>query len=404
MQHIHLHPLGGIAGDMFVACLLDAFPRHAAAVMQSARDLASVVCAVAPHDDGILTGSRFTVSPHAHPAHDHHHAAWRDIRARLHASALAPAVRDHAIGIFATLAEAEGQVHGCCPDDVAFHEVGAADSIADIVAAAFLIDAVGPATWSVASLPLGSGTVHTAHGTMPVPAPATALLLRGFAVHDDGIPGERVTPTGAAILRHLGCAAPVPAQATLRHAGYGFGARRLPGLSNCLRALVFETGPIAALPGHRELAVVSFEVDDQSGEELAAGLDRIRAAPGIHDIVQVPAFGKKSRLAVQVQVLAAPDALEAAVDACFRETTTIGLRTHLVQGRALPRRFETVEVEGHPLTVKLVERPAPGGAVLTGKAEADHLQAVPSHAARTRLRRDAERLALALAREPDGAA
>ncbi len=402
MQHVHLHPLGGIAGDMFAACLLDAFPSHAAAVIQAVQTLASVECAAVPHDDGTLTGSRFTVAAD-HAAHGHHaHTAWRGIRARLQASALAPAVRDHAIGIFAVLAEAEGLVHGCPPDDVAFHEVGAADSIADIVAAAFLIDAVGPAAWSVASLPLGSGTIHTAHGIMPVPAPATALLLRGFPVHDDGIPGERVTPTGGAILRYLGCAAKGPAQATLRHVGTGFGARRLPGLSNCLRALVFETAEKPAVPGHRELAVVNFEVDDQSGEELATGLDRIRATPGVHDIIQMPALGKKSRLAVHVQVLAAPDALDAAVEACFRETTTIGLRTHLVQGRALPRRFETVEVEGHPLTVKLVERPSPGGPALTGKAEADHLQGVPSHAARTRLRRDAERLAVA--REPAGAA
>lgn len=425
LRHIHLQPLGGIAGDMFAACLLDALPQHRDAVIHAAQEVASVECALLPHDDGTLTGRRFLVHTGLAPTHthdevhgDHHHGdhhgehphgghrhgshgygahtRWRDIRVRLEASALPPAVRVHAIGIFAVLAEAEGRVHGKEADDVAFHEVGAADSIADIVAAAALVDAIGPATWSVASLPIGGGTVRTAHGIMPVPAPATALLLQGFAMHDDGIGGERVTPTGAAILRYLGCAT-APQPGTLRHSGYGFGTRRLAGVSNCLRALVLDTAEApAASSNHRDLAVISFEVDDQSGEELATGLERVRAIPGVHDVVQLPAFGKKSRLAVHVQVLAAPGALDAAVDGCFNETTTIGLRTHLVQGRALPRRFATVEVEGHPLTVKLVERPCAAGAPsLTGKAEADHVGPVPTHAARTRLRRDAENAALA---------
>ncbi len=402
MRHIHLHPLGGAAGDMFVACLLDAFPEHRAAVVEAAANLAHVGCRLLPHEDGTLTGSRFVVedAPHAHD-HGHSHAHWRDIRARLEDSLLAPPVRAHAVGIFAVLAEAEGRIHGVPADAVTFHEVGAADSVADIVAAAVVIEAMAPARWSVASLPLGGGTVQTAHGTMPVPAPATALLLEGFAMHDDGIAGERVTPTGAAILRYLQCGAAAPGRSTLRRSGYGFGSRRLPGVSNCLRALVFEDEGTAAAPGHRELAVISFEVDDQSGEDLATGLDRLRAVSGVHDVLQMAAFGKKGRLATHVQVLAAPDALDAAVAACFQETTTIGLRTHTVEGRALPRRFAAVAVEGRETTVKLVDRPGEdGAAVVTGKAEADHLRPVASHAARTRLRQEAERLAVGRDRDP----
>ncbi len=223
-------------------------------------------------------------------------------------------------------------MHGVPADAVAFHEVGAIDSIADIVAAAAIIAAIGPARWTIASVPIGGGTIRTAHGIMPVPAPATALLLEGFALHDDGVSGERVTPTGAAILRYLRCDTADAAGGTLRRSGYGFGTRRLPGISNCLRALVFDTHEAKAVAGHRELAVISFEVDDQSGEDLATGLDRVRAAPGVHDVVQMPAFGKKSRLAVHVQVLTRPDTLDDVVRLCFQETTTIGLRTHLVQG------------------------------------------------------------------------
>lgn len=377
---------------MFVACLLDAFPEHRAAAVEAAEVLAHVGCRLLPYEDGTLTGSRFVVED---APHDHSHAHWRSIRARLEDSPLAPAVRAHAVGIFAVLAEAEGRIHGVPADAVTFHEVGAADSIADIVAAAAVIEAVGPARWSVAPLPLGGGTVQTAHGTMPVPAPATALLLEGFAMHDDGIAGERVTPTGAAILRYLECGAAAPVRGTLRRSGYGFGTRRLPGVSNCLRALVFEDEGAASAPGHRELAVISFEVDDQSGEDLATGLERLRSLPGVHDVLQMAAFGKKSRLAVHIQVLAAPDALDAAVEACFRETTTIGLRTHMVEGRALARRFAAIEVDGQGTTVKLVERPGEDGAtVVTGKAEADHLRPVASHAARMRLRQQAEQLAV----------
>ena len=402
MRHIHLHPVGGVAGDMLAACLLGAFTEHREAVLAAATAVAGVACRLVPHDDGTLTGWRFLVEAEHHDhGHHHHHTAWRDIRALLDASALPPDTKRHAIGIFATLADAEARVHGCPVDDVTFHEVGAIDSIADIVTAAALLDAIGPASWSIAPLPVGGGMVRTAHGSMPVPAPATALLLEGFAMHDDGVPGERVTPTGAAILRYLDCAATPQPPGVLRNSGYGFGTRTLPGLSNYLRALVFDTTATKDTQ-HRELAVISFEVDDQSGEDLANGLDRVRAIEGVHDIVQMPAFGKKSRLAIHVQVLTNPAALDATIDACFRETTTIGLRTHLVAGRALPRRFATVEVEGHPLSVKLVDRPMPdGGHVTTGKAEADHVRPIPTQAARARLRRDAEHLAVEQAARVD---
>lgn len=390
MRHIHLDPLGGVAGDMFVAALLDSFPEHQDDVIQVAQRLAGVACRFVPHNDGVLAGARFEVDePHHHHDgdHQHHHTHWSHIRGRIEAADLPQAVRRHAVGIFTRLAEAEARVHGVSADDVVFHEVGAADSIADIVAAAWLIAAIGAASWSTAPLPIGSGRIHTAHGLMPVPAPATALLLEGLATHDDGIAGERVTPTGAAILRHLGCLAASKPAATLRRSGFGFGTRRLPGVSNCLRVLAFETDGPASDMEHRELAVVSFEIDDQSGEELGAGLDRVRAIDGVHDVIQMAAFGKKGRLAVHVQVLARTDALDDVIGACFTETTTIGLRTHRVQGRALARRFATMPVDGHSVRVKLVERPEG----VSGKAEADDVLGLKGHAARSRLRRDAER-------------
>ncbi|MBV9750292.1 MAG: LarC family nickel insertion protein, partial [Acetobacteraceae bacterium] len=292
MTHVHLDPVGGVAGDMFAAALLDACPEHEASTVEAAARVAGVRCRVLRHRDHVLSGIRFDVEAayehglheqeHDHGRH-HHHTAWRDIRLRLQSASLPASVARHAVGIFALLAEAEARVHGIEPEAVTFHEVGAADSIADIVAAAWLIAAQGEATWSVGPLPLGSGRVRTAHGTMPVPAPATALLLQGFETFDDGIPGERVTPTGAAILRYLGCAPGTgKTPRRLARTGLGFGTRTLPGLSNCLRALVFEAQPADTAAGHRELAVIQFEVDDQSAEDLATGLDRLRATEGVH--------------------------------------------------------------------------------------------------------------------------
>lgn len=422
MTHIHLDPIGGLAGDMFVAAMLDAFPEHEAATLAAASALAGVGCQALRHHDGVMTGMRFAVrvpghdargheagpahgdhgwthdhahdrhqdhGPYGHGPHDHGHAAWCHIRACIDGSNLPAGTKVQAIAIFELLAAAEARVHGIEPEAVAFHEVGAADSIADIVAAAFLIDAIGPARWSASALPLGSGRVRTAHGIMPVPAPATALLMQGFPAIDDGIPGERVTPTGAAILRHL-CAPDCGVRGgRIGRSGTGFGTRIFPGLSNTLRVLVFETAGQPAAAGHRELAVIEFEVDDQSAEDLAAGLDHLRALPGVHDVLQSPVFGKKGRMATHVQVLARPDEAPDVTEACFRETTTIGLRVHAVSGLALPRRMSQAAIEGRTLRVKHVDRP--GGA--TCKAEADDLRDVPGQANRVRLRREAENAA-----------
>ncbi len=428
-MHIQLDPVGGMAGDMFASALLDAFPDLETGVLASVAAVAAVRCDLVAHNDGVLQGRRFLVArddtPEADPAaqgdaahhadgHHHHHGhghqkhdadqgvhghrPWADIRADIQAAPLEAAVRDNAIAIFEGLARAEAEVHGIGVETVAFHEVGAWDSIADIVAAAHIIVHCGATSWSVGALPLGSGRVTTAHGPLPVPAPATALLLRGFDTIDDGVAGERVTPTGAAILRYLVCEAPSRRSKrprTLGRSGIGFGTRILPGLSNCLRALVFDEGLIedvgrpTATSTHRDLTVIEFEVDDQSAEDLAMGLDRLREHDDVFDVVQMPVFGKKGRMMTHVRALTRAGSADA-IAACFRETTTIGLRHHLVGGSALPRSVRTIEVDGRAMRVKTVERP--GGR--TAKAEADDALGHETHAQRARMRREAERLAL----------
>lgn len=369
MTHIHLDPVGGVAGDMFVAALLDAFPdlkgRVEEALAQAGLE-EDVSAEARPFGDGVLTGTRFLVSKvESAPAHDHHHhhhhTHWAALRVSLREGALPEGVKSHALGIFGELAGAEARVHGKSVEDVAFHEVGNWDSIADIVAASALIEALSPASWSIGSLPIGRGLVNTAHGELPVPAPATVLLLEGFPFHDDGRSGERVTPTGAAILRYLAPETGIgAAPRALRGSGHGFGARKLRGMSNILRALVFDPVGTALTD---TVAVIRFEIDDQSGEELAVALDHIRAFEGVIDVTQSLSLGKKGRMMASMQVLAKPGALDAVCEQCFRQTTTLGLRTRIETRRVLARR----EVLSGAMPVKLADRP--GGA--TAKTEMD---------------------------------
>jgi len=405
---LHLDPVGGLAGDMFIAGVLDAFPEYEAAVVRGIDVMSGahpVACSLEQYGDRVLNGHRFVVESFTkHFGHipfafqpSHEHTSWRSIRHRLQEAGLSEGVRRHATAIFELLAQAEALVHGVPADEVAFHEVGAWDSIADIVGAAVLIDALGAARWTTSAVPLGSGRVKTAHGLLPVPAPATTVLLMGMATLDDGIAGERVTPTGAAILRYL-CPPNLPiiesgsshAQVrTLRRSGTGFGSRTLPGLSNHVRVLCFDTGEPGE-SGYREIDVLEFEVDDQSGEDLAAGLDRLRAHAAVLDVTQSPVFGKKGRMMVHVRVLVRHGCMNEGIEACFRETTTIGLRHSRVRGIGLKRSIEEVTVDGQALRVKIAERP--GGR--TAKTESDDVLTHPDHARRAALRARAERQAL----------
>lgn len=395
-MHVHLDAVGGVAGDMFIAALADAFPQLREGMLAAialAGVPASIECRFEDHLDHALTGSRFIVDEHHHHdgdtghGHHHHHRHFADIRTHLLGSDLSPEVKHHAVGIFTLLAAAEGKIHGVAPEAVSFHEIGEWDSIADIVGAAYLITALGAESWSIGTLPLGSGFVQTAHGRLPVPVPATALLLEGYAFSDDGLPGERVTPTGAAIVRHLGCSqAHERKPRRLVRNGYGFGTRVFPGMSNVLRAMAFEPAVADAEEAGDEVAAIEFEVDDQTPEDLAIALDRLRSHPSVLDVMQGAVFGKKGRIAAHIQVLAAPQALDAVIQLCFLETATIGLRHHLLARRTLPRDLKVVQVGNHAVRVKIAQRPQS----TTAKAESDDTAQLPGFDTRLALRQKAE--------------
>ena len=413
-MHIQLDPVGGIAGDMFAAAVLDAWPELevplAAALGRAGLDEIATVERV-DHADHALIGSRFAVHETGRrdcvpggpggndvgsQVHDgghesaHEHHLYRDIRTLLGTSDLDAAVRARALDIFARLAAAESAVHGVPVDDVSFHEVGAYDSIADIVCASWLIERLD-ASWSCGPLPIGRGRIDTSHGRLPVPAPATVELLRGMIVDQDTHRGERITPTGAAIVSHLAPTfEPLPGPMRLERSGTGFGTSRLPGTSNVLRLLAFELLDGLDASVRREcIAVCEFEIDDQTGEDLALALDRLRDLDGVLDVSSHAMYGKKGRLAVHVRLLARIGAVEPIVESCFRETTTLGVRWHQVSRAALARASATVTVDGRSVRVKSAHRP---GDVRTAKAEIDDLARVAGgHAIRERVRASAER-------------
>jgi uncharacterized protein (TIGR00299 family) protein len=404
LDRIHLDPVGGISGDMFAAALADAFPEAVPGLLAELAKLGAREGAVrvVAHSDGVVAGSRFVVEsdvppaePHSHGhghAQAHAHVPYRAVRERLRAARLEPAVLRHAEALFDLLAAAESEVHGIAKDEVEFHEVGAWDSIVDFVAAAYFIARLDPRAWTFSPPPLGGGRVATAHGLLPVPAPATVRLLQGLEVIDDGVAGERVTPTGAAILRHLAQGrapeAGPPRVATLAASGTGHGTRALPGIPNVLRCLAFGAARLPA-EGTDEVAALQFEIDDQTAEDLAVALDRVRAAPGVLEVYQAPVFGKKGRLATQVQVLARVDAAERVAALCLAETATLGLRIARLVRRTLPREHART---GEGVRVKLAARPA---GVFSAKAEMDDLAAVPGgRAGREAARERAEREAL----------
>ncbi|MDA1308463.1 MAG: LarC family nickel insertion protein [Proteobacteria bacterium] len=398
-MHIHLDPVGGLAGDMFLAAVLHAWPEMEEPVFSAMRTAGLPkdwsVEAVAGSSAGI-TGMRVKITG---DAGHHHHAtgSFRQIKERLQAAGLASGVLARAIAIFQLLAEAEGEIHGKPIDQVHFHEIADWDSIADIVGAAAAIEAIGASGWSVGDLPMGAGTVMTAHGRLPVPAPATALLLRGYRLVDDGLPGERVTPTGAAILAHLEATQTDPIQTgrrpggRLARTGHGLGTRELKGAPNMVRLLAFDdAAPRPTGDGRRvtEVGVISFEVDDQTPEDLAAGIEHLRASHGVLDVVQSTVTGKKGRIAISLRLLCRVEEIEPVIEACFVQTTTIGLRWRIEQRVELAREDVEIEVTGLRLGAKTVARP---GANVTTKVDMDAVaRQTGTQAERARLRRAVE--------------
>lgn len=366
MTAIHLDAVGGIAGDMFIAAMLDALPDLKPRVLADAAAVLPEGVGGPALEETINGGVRalhFALAGGDAANQRADDGRYPALAGRIDKAHLHPGTSDAALSILRILAEAEAGIHGVAIDDVHFHEIADWDSLLDVVAAGSIIAALDGARWTVSPLPRGGGLVRTAHGLLPVPAPATALILEGFAWRDDGVEGERVTPTGAAILRHLAAGQGRGADGVLKASGTAAGTRTLPGMPNILRALVFEA---ARPPSGDRVSVIAFEVDDMTGEEIGTAADRLRALAGVVDVSLAQRWGKKGRPVQSFQVVARPEATDAAIARCFEETSTIGLRVREETRVVLQR--EAGDRDG--IGVKTAFRPESGP---TRKAESDDL-------------------------------
>jgi uncharacterized protein (TIGR00299 family) protein len=356
----------GISGDMTVGALLDAGGARLGierlrAALSSLPVEGYEIALERVQVEGVGAASfRVLIEQHGHQhSHGHRHAGhehrdWRTIRAMIeHArgDGLSAGAVERALAIFAELAVAEGRVHGVSPDDVHFHEVGAVDSIVDIVATAWCLDELGVDACFVGPLPSGSGTVMSEHGLLPVPAPATVELLRGFEVVAGDGEGELVTPTGAAILRAL--AKPLRPVFRLHCAGAGAGMRRLRDRPNVLRVLIGECDA----HDDEQLAVIEADIDDMTPAALAHAAERLRQTRA-RDVSLAPIVMKKGRPAMRLTVLCDVADVRPVAAAMLSETTTIGLRYRTCARVVLARRIEIADTELGPIALKIVQRPS----------------------------------------------
>jgi uncharacterized protein (TIGR00299 family) protein len=325
----------GISGDMTVAALLDLgvpldLLRDALAGLPLPRS-GYTLSAEETRCRGIRAVT-FTVRVAEEKTHRH----YADIAGMIERSSLPAEVRETAGRIFLRLAEAEAKVHGVEVDSVHFHEVGAIDSIVDIVGTAVCLHHLNVREICASALPLGGGFVETSHGRLPVPAPATAELLRGLPVHGELAKGERVTPTGAAILASLAAGFERPPLFTVEQVGCGAGNRDFGDVPNVLRLFL---GTTSASPAEDEIRVLETNIDDSNPEILGFLLDRLLEA-GALDVSYSAAQMKKNRPGVRLTVLSPPHLLDVLARMVLLETTAIGVRYYTARRLKLERSVE----------------------------------------------------------------
>ncbi len=351
----YLDCFSGISGDMLLGALLDAgLALDALRAGLATLPLAGYTLEAERVSDHGISGTRARVTLDASVAHEHRRLA--DIEALIAAAQLPERARARALAIFRRLAQAEGTIHGTRPDEVTFHEVGAVDSIVDIVGVALGLDLLDIDAVYCSELPLTSGRVRSAHGALPIPAPATLELLKETGAVWQSVPaeGELVTPTGAAVLATL-ARFERPAAMTVSRVGYGFGQRPLPW-ANCLR-LVLGEEPSQAIATPEaferdEIAVLESNIDNMTGEALGWLMERLLAA-GALDASYAPLQMKKQRPGVQLTILARTDDAERLAAIVLRESATLGVRMTRVPRLKAGRREEWMETPLGPVRVKL---------------------------------------------------
>jgi pyridinium-3,5-bisthiocarboxylic acid mononucleotide nickel chelatase len=346
MKHAYLDTFSGLSGDMMVGALLDCgadFDEFNSAMR--ALPVAGYKLTRELKVRGGISAVKFDVE--VTDAQPERHLS--EIRQLIESAAMPAGVTRRAIAIFEALADAEAKVHRTTRDRVHFHEVGALDSIIDIVGSAWLFERLDIGTIVVGELPMGRGMTRSRHGIIPVPAPATVELLRGFRVRMGEGEAEMVTPTGAAIVRALARPAPEGLVFNSERVGYGAGTRELRDRPNLLRILI---GSESIAYDSDALVAIEANLDDLNPQIYGYLTDRLLAA-GARDVTLTPTIMKKGRPGVIVSVLAEAADQQALAAILFAETTTIGLRLHPVSRLKLQREIHEVTTRFGPIRVKV---------------------------------------------------
>ena len=300
-----------------------------------------------------------------HHDHGHHHASMADIESIVSDLNIEDAVKEDVLAVYRLIAEAESHAHGMPVTEIHFHEVGTMDAIADITAVCYLVRTIAPDHITVSPIHVGSGHVHCAHGILPVPAPATAYILRGVPIYGGRIRGELCTPTGAALLRHFANEFGDMPVMTVQAIGYGMGSKDFEE-ANCVRVMLGETGR-----GTDEIVELDCNIDDMTGEELGYAFEKLFAA-GARDVFSTPITMKKNRPGILLSVLCALSQKDSIIRVIFRYTTTIGIREKLLRRYVLDRSEDIVSAEG----VYVRRKEVSGYGISRSKYEYDDLRKI----------------------------
>jgi uncharacterized protein (TIGR00299 family) protein len=371
MKLAYLDCSSGISGDMFLAALIDAgVPGDQVFGELRKLSLGFYEFKRTRAVRGSLVGTRIDIR--VPPDQPHRHLS--DIQKLIQDASLPGKAAGLALKIFNHLAEVEGRLHNSSPNQVHFHEVGAVDSVLDIVGTCLALELLEISELICSPLNVGGGRVNAAHGSLPVPAPATAELLKDIPVYSTGVQGELVTPTGAALVATLASAfGPLPAM-KIAKIGYGAGEKEFPGHPNIARLFVGERTELIAgmhgAPGDEIVSVIEANVDDMNPQLYGYVLEQALAA-GALDVTCSPAQMKKNRPGLTISILCEPDKSDALSQLLFAQTTTIGLRIYETRRKVLDREQVKVETPYGTVRVKVAKR---AGEVMNATPEFDDCQ------------------------------
>jgi pyridinium-3,5-bisthiocarboxylic acid mononucleotide nickel chelatase len=342
--------IGGISGDMFVGAMLD-LGLSLSTLRAELKKIPTLryTLTVSKKTVHSIRATRFqVVCPNEESAR-----SWKQIRTLIAGSGLRPRVKETGIDMFSRLAEAEGKIHGISPEKVHFHEIGATDSIVDIIAAAIGAHELAIDAFHFSRIPLGRGLTRALHGPLPIPGPATLELLKGIPVQGIDLDSETVTPTGAAIVRTLAKGFGAQPSMTIEKIGYGAGQKNFPNRPNLFR-LVIGTDSIPW--SQEEMLVIETNIDDMNPELYDYVFDRLFAA-GARDVFLTPIQMKKNRPGTLLRVIAEPKDRNTLAQTILSETSTIGIRYYPVSRIILKRKSEKLKTPYGTIRVKVIEEP-----------------------------------------------